>query len=215
MSRKKRKRGKKMPYNFIYDITQLSQGLFNKIFEVSCNLGLHNLMGNNAKKLVRMFKIDEITGLHFSEAITLVQDILDVQTANRMQREEFEKAQRKAILIPHCARAYMDRRCMADFDPKVPSYKCNGCNKDCMVNRATEIGKSMNYDVYVIPGGSCAEKILRENGYQGVVGVACGNELKLAVGLLKKMGIAGQGVFLTKNGCANTKLNISNLEKVL
>ena len=80
---------------------------------------------------------------------------------------------------------------------------------------AGALGKIKNYDVYVIPGGSCAEKILRSKNYKGVVGIACGSELKMALELLKKLEIHGQGVILTKNGCANTKLDLESLEKIL
>ena len=204
-----------MPYSFIYDLTRISQGVFEKLIDAAYSVGLHKLIGQNAKKLVKIFKIDEATGLNLAEAITLVEDLIEVQVANKLEREKFEKAHRKALLIPHCARASMDRSCMADFDPNVPTYKCQKCNAECTVNKATSLGEKKGYDVYVIPGGSCAEKILRGNKYEGVVGVACGQELKMSIGLLKKLNIAGQGVFLTKNGCANTNLNLENLQKIL
>ena len=204
-----------MPYNFIYDLTRLSQNLFFHMLDVACNIGLHRFIGLNAKRIVKIFKIDEATGLNFSDAIALVEDLIEVQLANKVQREKFEKAQRKALLVPHCARAFMDRKCMADFEPNVPTYKCKSCNSKCVVNKATAMGRKKGYDVYVIPGGSCAEKILKDHKYEGVIGVACGNELKMAIGLLKKLGIAGQGVFLTKNGCSNTNLNLDSLQRVL
>lgn len=185
------------------------------MLEGACNIGLHKFVGLNAKRIVKLLRIDEATGLNFSEAIALVEDLIEVQVANKVERERFEKAQHNALLVPHCARAYMDRRCMADFVPQVPTYKCNNCNSDCIVNKATILGKKKGYEVYVIPGGSCAEKILRDNKYEGVVGVACGNELKMAISLLKKLGIAGQGVFLTKNGCSNTHLDLDSLRRVL
>jgi len=204
-----------MPYSFIYDLTKISQGVFNQLFDLTFNLGVHKFVGLNAKKLVKLFKIDQATGLNFTDAITLVEDLIDIQVANRNQRKKFEKANRKVILLPHCLRAYMDRRCMAEFIPSVPTYKCNQCTNDCIINQATILAKKKGYDVYVIPGGSCSEKILRENKYEGVLGVACGMELKLSVNLLSKLGIAGQGIFLTKNGCANTNLNLESLEKVM
>ena len=172
-------------------------------------------MGLNAKRLVKLFKIDQATGLNFSDAITLIEDIIEVQLANKHQRKNFKKAKRKALLLPHCTRTYMDRRCMADFIPEIPTYKCNGCTQECSVNKATKLGQKKGYDVFVIPGGSCAEKILKDEKYQGVLGVACGMELKMSVGLLNKLGIAGQGVFLTKNGCSNTNLNLESLERVM
>jgi hypothetical protein len=196
-------------------LTRLSQSAVKQLLETVCETGVTKLFSNNAKKLVKIFKLDQITGLNLSEAITLVEDFIEVQNANNLQRKRFEKAENKALLIPHCARAHMDRQCMADFNPEIPSYTCKGCREDCLVNQVVRVGKKKGYEVYVIPGGSCAEKILRNKEYNGVVGIACGSELKMALGLLKKLDIPGQGVILTKNGCANTKLNLENLKRVL
>ena len=204
-----------MPYSFIYDLNKVSQNTVNQLLETAYKTGVTKLLSTNAKKLVKIFKLDQLTGLNLTEAITLVEDFIEVQNANNLQREEFEKAESKALLIPHCARSHMDRQCLADFDPEIPSYNCKGCSDDCIVNNVVKLGKEKGYDVYVIPGGSCAEKILRDKKYKAVVGIACGSELKLALGLLKKMDIPGQGVMLTKNGCANTKLDLDYLKKVL
>ena len=204
-----------MPYSFSYDLTKLSQNAVKQLLETVCETGITKLFSRKAKKLVKIFKLDQITGLNLAEAITLVEDFLEVQNANNLQRERFEKAEKKALLIPHCARSHMDRQCMADFNPEIPSYTCKGCQEDCLVNKVVKLGKEKGYDVYVIPGGSCAEKILRDKKYNGVVGIACGSELKMALGLLKKLDISGQGVILTKNGCANTKLNLESLKQVL
>jgi hypothetical protein len=204
-----------LPYSFSYDLTQLSQSAVKQLLETACETGLTKLFSSNAKKLVKIFKLDQITGLNLAEAITLVEDFLEVKNANNLQRERFEKAEKKALLIPHCARSHMDRQCMADFNPEIPSYTCNGCQEDCLVNKVVKLGKEKGYDVYVIPGGSCAEKILRDKKYNGVVGIACGSELKMALGLLQKLDISGQGVILTKNGCANTKLDLESLKQVL
>lgn len=109
----------------------------------------------------------------------------------------------------------MDNRCQAQFDAKVPSYYCAHCSPDCLVNRATKLAEKRGYDVYVLPGGSCILKILQKNGYEGVVGVACCEELKLAVKYLKNSGVAGQGIPLIRNGCANTEFSIESLERIL
>jgi hypothetical protein len=209
------KGGVQLPYSFSYDLTRLSQNAAKQLLETACETGVTKLLSNNAKRLVKIFKLDQITGLNLAEAITLVEDFIEVQNANNVQRGKFEKAENKALLIPHCARSHMDRQCMADFNPEIPSYTCNCCQEDCLVNKVVKLGKEKGYDVYVIPGGSCAEKILRDKKYNGVVGIACGSELKMALGLLKKLDIPGQGVILTKNGCANTKLNLESLKQVL
>lgn len=204
-----------MPYSFIYDLTRISQGVWKQLLESAYGARIHKLLGSQAKRLVKVFKIDKATGLNLVDAITLVEDLIEVQVANKIQRDKFENAQRKALLLPHCARSRMDKQCMADFKADIPTYDCKGCRDDCLINKASASAKAKGYDVYVIPGGSCAEKILKDNKYDGVIGVACGMELKMGIGLMKKMGIAGQGVFLTKNGCSNTSLNLQSLTRIL
>ncbi len=204
-----------MPYSFMYDLTRLSKSVFRQIFESAYEAKVHTLLGTQAKRFVETFKIDQATGLNLAEAVELIEDIVEVQLANMLQRDDFENAQRKALLLPHCARSRMDKHCMADFDATIPSYKCQNCREDCPTSKAVRLGEEKGYDVYIIPGGACAEKILKDRAYGGVVGVACGAELKMALGLLDKLGIAGQGVFLTRNGCANTSVSLENLKKVL
>lgn len=204
-----------VPYSFIYDLTRISQGGLKLLFESAYEAGLHRFLGSQAKRLVKVFKIDEATGLNLVDAITLVEDLIEVQAANKIQRDKFEKAERKALLLPHCARARMDKQCMADFKADVPTYVCKNCRDNCLINKATALGKAKGYDTYVIPGGACAEKLLKDGKYDGVVGVACGMELKMALGLLKKLGIPGQGIFLTKNGCSNTSINLRHLASIL
>jgi len=144
-----------------------------------------------------------------------VEDLIDVHMQNVSERENFMKTRKRALFLPHCARKYMDSRCQAKFNPDLPSYKCAHCSPDCLVNRATTLGESKGYDVYILPGGSCVPEILKKNKYEGVVGVACSQELKLGGEYLKHMGLAGQAVPLLKNGCAKTTFSIGNLEKTL
>jgi hypothetical protein len=204
-----------LPYSFIYDLTRLSQGVVKQILESAYKAKLHKLLGGNAKKLVKAFKIDEATGLNLADAITLVEDLVEVQVANALQRKEFEKAKHKALFLPHCARSSMDRRCMADFDSRIPTFVCRACRDNCQINKATKLGKAKGYNVFVLSGGACAEKILKDGKYEGVVGVACGMELKMGLGPLKKLAIPGQGVILTKNGCVDTNLDLHSLESIL
>lgn len=208
-------RVKTVPYSFIYDLTHIPQGGLKKLFALTYKARLHKLLGGHAKRLVKAFKIDEATGLNLVDAIALIEDLIEVQVANKIQRDKFEKAQRRALLLPHCARSRMDKQCMADFKADVPTYDCKSCRASCLINKATALGKAKGYDVYVIPGGACAERILKDKKYDGVVGVACGMELKMGLGLMKKLGIPGQGIFLTKNGCSNTSLNLQNLARIL
>ena len=83
------------------------------------------------------------------------------------------------------------------------------------MNQATLAGERKGYDVYVLPGGSCIHHILQRGHYEALVGVACGEEIKLAEGLLDKTGLPGQNVPLIRNGCANTTFNLQALKEIL
>jgi hypothetical protein len=165
--------------------------------------------------LIKKFKIQEATGLNLSDAVLLLQDLIDLQARNLFEREKFVQTRKRALFLPHCSRKYMDNHCKAVFDPNIPSYVCAHCSPDCLINRAVSIAEKKGYDVYVLPGGSCISKILKAKNYEGVVGVACGEEIRMSGEILNAMNIAGQAVPLIKNGCANTAFNIDTLSRIL
>ena len=204
-----------MPYTFNFDLTKVSSGFFTEIVKIVDRKRLHRKMGKSFRGLVKKFRLDEITGLNISDAVSLVEDFVDIQIKNIVNRERFSKAKKRALFLPHCSRKYMDNRCKAKFDPNVPSYFCQHCSEDCLIHQATLLGEKRGYDVYILPGGSCVTKILEKGGYEAVVGVACGEEIKLADKILEKLNLPGQAVPLIKNGCAYTKFNISMLKNIL
>lgn len=204
-----------MPYLFNFDLTRVSRSLFMEVARIAHRRELHKKMGELTRRLITRFKIQELTGLDLSEAVQLIEDFIEIQIGNIMCKDEFSKAERKALLLPHCSRKYMDGRCKAVFNPEVPSYYCSHCSEDCLIHQATLLGEKYGYDVYILPGGSCVEKVLLRGGYEAVVGVACGMEVRLAQKLLKKIGIPSQSIPLIKNGCANTKFNIESLTRAL
>jgi len=67
----------------------------------------------------------------------------------------------------------------------------------------------------VLPGASCVRKIFQKKHYEGVVGVACTDELKLASTILEQHKIPVQGIPLIKNGCSETRFNFEILEQIL
>ena len=176
---------------------------------------MHKTLLNTLQDIIKNFRIQEATGLNLSDAVVLLQDFIDLQAVNLMERRKFLKSQKRVLLLPHCSRKYMDSRCKAVFDASIPSYTCAHCSMDCLVNKAESYAKKKGYDVYVVPGGSCILKILKENPYEGVVGVACGEEVKMGVAALENMDVGVQVIPLIKNGCANTAFNMKTLVNVL
>jgi hypothetical protein len=206
-----------MPYQFTFDLSKVPRFFFTELARISYERGMHKTLLHTVQDIIKRFKIQEATGLNLSDAVVLLQDLIDVQAVNLLKRRKFLQAEKRAVFLPHCSRKYMDNRCKAYFDASIPSYTCAHCSKDCLVNRAESLAKKKGYDVYVVPGGSCIPKILKANQYEGVVGVACAEEIKMSVGALSNMSldVAEQAIPLIKNGCANTAFNMETLAKVL
>jgi uncharacterized protein len=204
-----------MPYKFTFDLSKVPRFFFTELATVSYQKGMHKTLLNTLMDMINRFKIQEATGLNLSDAVVLIQDLIDLQAVNMMERKKFLETKRRALFLPHCSRKYMDGRCKANFNPDVPTYTCAHCSPDCLVNQATNQAVQKGYDVYILPGGSCIPKILGKAQYEGVVGVACGEETKMLNPLLGTMNVAGQAIPLIKNGCANTVFNIETLIKTL
>ena len=204
-----------MPYGFSFDLSKISKSFFRELARASKEKELHKRIGTRARHLAEKFHLSEMTGLDVPDALQLVEDLVDVYVRNASERERFEKTKNRALFLPHCSRKYMDNRCQATFNPEIPSYKCGHCSTDCQINKATKMGEGKGYDVFVVPGGSCIPQILKKYHYEGLVGVACGEELKLGGVSLDKTGLTGQAIPLIRNGCSNTSFSLQSLEKTL
>ncbi|HSV50160.1 MAG TPA: DUF116 domain-containing protein [Candidatus Acidoferrales bacterium] len=176
---------------------------------------MHKSFLNTANELIIKFRIQEATGLNLSDAVVLLEDLLDLQAINLTERSKFLETKKRALFLPHCSRKYMDSRCRANFEPSIPTYVCQHCSEDCIVNKTEDLAKSKGYDVFIVPGGSCIPKILKNCSYEGIVGVACGEEMKMMGHMLASMDVRGQAIPLIKNGCANTVFNMDTVVKTL
>jgi uncharacterized protein len=203
-----------MPYRFTFDISEVSQHFFIELAIIGNQMGIQKVFSKTLQALIEKFRIQEVSGLDIQDAVVLIQDLLQMQTLNLVQKQKFQKTTKRALLLPHCCRKYMDTRCQAVFESSLPSYVCAHCSPDCCVNKADHIAKEKGYDVYVLSGGSCLPNILKQK-YEGVVGVACGAEVMMSGEKLTSMGVAWQSVSLLKNGCANTFFNMETLTKTL
>jgi hypothetical protein len=204
-----------LAYSFNFDLSKLSQSFFADLAKFSERRKVHKKMGGAAQTLIQKFKVDRMTGLPVSDSVMVIEDLIDAHVRNVATRDDFLKTNNRALLLPHCARKYMDSRCKADFRPEVASYSCRGCSPDCLVNKATVMAKSKGYDVYVLPGGSGIRKALTSKPYDGVVGVACTEEIKLGFRLLDGTGLKSQAVPLIKNGCSGTMFSMETLSATL
>lgn len=204
-----------MPYKFSFDLSRIPKTFFRELANITNEKGLHKKLGGQARHLAEKFRIKEITGMEISDALMLVEDLVDIYVRNISETQKFHKTKKRALLLPHCARKYMDNHCQANFNAKIPSYSCGHCSEDCLINQATKLAEKNGYDVFVIPGSSCVPQILKKNGYEGIIGVACSHELKMGDEYLQLLGLSGQAIPLTKNGCANTKFSMETLKRII
>ncbi len=204
-----------MPYKFTFDLSPVPRFFFTEIARISYQKGMHKSLLKTLQEIIRTFKIQEATGLNLSDAVVVIQDLIDLQAINLIERKKFLTTKKRALLLPHCSRKYMDGRCKAVFDDTIPSYVCAHCSPDCLVNKACSLAATKGYDVYVLPGGSCVAKIFKKGRYEGIVGVACGEEIRISKEFLQETGVAGQAIPLIKNGCSNTVFNMETLVKTL
>ena len=204
-----------MSYNFTFDLSQLSQALFKEISKFSMKERVHEKISNIARKLVKKFNVEKIIGLSLCDSITLIEDLINIQIKNNVFKRYFIKSKRRALFLPHCCRKYMDSKCKANFNSETSSYICNHCSNDCVINQATKLAKKENYDVYILAGSSCVRKILEKNEYEGIIGVACTEELRYATKIFDRCEITPQGVPLIKNGCSGTLFNFETLKQII
>ena len=204
-----------MPYKFTFDISKKKYRFFTEIMIVGYQKGISKIFFKNLRGIIRKLRLQEATGFNLENNIMIIQDLVDMNYLNLVQRKKFLKTKNRALFLPHCSRKYMDNRCKAIFEASLPSYVCAHCSPDCGVNKADHAAKEKGYDIYVLPGGSCIPKILKTRHYKGIVGVACAEEAKMSGELLTSMGVALQYVPLLKNGCASTVFKIETLIKTL
>ncbi len=204
-----------MAYKFTFDLTKVSQSFFREIAKTAESTNLNRKISHAVLSVINKFKIHEITGLDVQNIVEVVTDLVDIQIKNVTNRPGFVKGKKKVLFLPQCLREKTHGSCKASFKSEIPSYFCNSCSSDCLVNQATNIGKQKGYDVYIIAGGSCIARIVEQNEYDAVIGVACPPEVKLGGSYMEKLKIPWQGIPLTKNGCVFTKFNIESLQKII
>ncbi|UCG45633.1 MAG: DUF116 domain-containing protein [Candidatus Bathyarchaeota archaeon] len=137
---------------------------------------------------------------------------LYIDTKNNASRKRFAATpySDRVLLLPQCLRS---RECQAQLSEY--GYKCQQCRK-CGIPDITSQAKQLGYkDVFIMPGGSVAVKILQKEKPKACLGVSCLKELVLGSFVCERLGVAGQGVPLLRDGCVETAVNWIKVNKVL
>ncbi|WP_298536213.1 DUF116 domain-containing protein [uncultured Methanobrevibacter sp.] len=132
-------------------------------------------------------------------------DHIGIEVRNKVNKNKFDKIppEDKIIVLPHCLRS---AHCEASL--KETGVLCTHCGK-CAIGVIKEKAEPMGYRVFIVPGSSFVKKIIQQNKFKSVVGVACHVDLNQTMMALSDF--APQGVLLSTSGCFETKVDVSKV----
>ena len=150
------------------------------------------------KSIAKLLKLDE----------HLIDDIA-IKVRDEINKEKFKSipAEKTLIFLPHCLR---HRDCPATLQKD--GLNCTECGL-CSIGAIKKKANPKGYKLYIVPGSSFVKKIVVENKFEAVIGVACHEDLNQMMMLLSDF--YPQGVLLEKTGCFETKVNVKKVfEKI-
>lgn len=142
---------------------------------------------------------------------TKVLDLFLVDTANALMADAFARAGPSRILVgPQCLRA---GECKARLDPQ-EGYVCVRCGR-CAFAELSRTAEDAGFKLFIVPGDRFAVRLARRYAADAALGIACPCELGLALLLGRKMGVASQGVTLSRDGCFETEVDVERVKEVM
>ena len=157
-----------------------------------------DLLYSPFKTISRLLKLDE----------HLIDDIA-IKVRDEINKEKFKEvpADKTLIFLPHCLR---HKDCPATLQKE--GLNCTECGL-CSIGVIKKKSEPLGYKLYIVPGSSFVKKIVMENKFKAVIGVACHEDLNQMMMLLSDF--CPQGVLLEKTGCFETKVNVKKVfEKI-
>jgi len=162
-------------------------------------VGLHSSVSDIANRIVKDIGVmDEKWGRYTT-----------IELYNGMNRDFYRAVPKKdrIVFLPHCLRNIKECKMPIDED----GYHCLKCGK-CIIGTIVKECEKNGMRYFIVGGGSQVINIVNRHKPKAVLGVACFNELQMAI---EKLGggshFPGQGVMLKKDGCVNTEVDLSEV----
>ncbi|WP_295603983.1 DUF116 domain-containing protein [uncultured Methanobrevibacter sp.] len=166
----------------------------NKIRFPRFLLYIVDLLYSPLKTIAHFLKLDD----------NLIDDIA-IRVRNDLNKEQYNRipAEKTLIFLPHCLR---HKDCPATLQKE--GLNCTECGL-CSIGVIKKKAEPLGYKMYIVPGSSFVKKIVMENKFQTVLGVACHEDLNQMMMLLSDF--YPQGVLLERTGCFETKVNVKKV----
>jgi len=132
---------------------------------------------------------------------------------NAQYAESFARVpfQRRVILLPQCLRA--SAKCAAK--ERGVLYECALCGA-CGIPDIIRAAEKLGYmGVYILKGGRAVQQLIDELDPGAVAGVACSYEGFIGIMECERRGVPVQFMPLTRDGCADTEVDIDGLKAFL
>lgn len=93
-----------MPYEFTFDLSSIPRFFFAEVTRIGYERDMHKKIGKTIQEIIKKFRIQEATGLNLTEAVMVLQDLVDVQARNLIEMRKFIRTEKRALFLPHCSR---------------------------------------------------------------------------------------------------------------
>jgi len=128
-------------------------------------------------------------------------NMMEIELTNRINRQDFSRAEFRMALIPHCLRDYHDHCRMIPGDVEAV---CDHCKEECFVHQASRLMESCGIRSYIsvsMDHDELFENLKAVHPGMGVLGIACIPELVQGMRLCRKLDIPAVGIPLDVNRC--------------
>ncbi|MDY6865705.1 MAG: DUF116 domain-containing protein [Halobacteriota archaeon] len=142
-------------------------------------------------------------------------ELLEIEFHNSIERERFEMSSplKRLLILPHC----MKRASSCKGNYSESGFNCVYCDKSCPTFRLKTFAEVLGYRVLIAPGTNILKKYLDAKTPEGIVYVACYEELVSGLNLIrsKRPEIPVLVKALSKTGCSNTSVDVDKVKNVL
>lgn len=135
------------------------------------------------------------------------------ETKNSQHAESFARVpfSRRILLLPQCLRS--SGNCQAQ--ERGVFYECVCCGA-CGIPGIIEMADELGYmGVYILKGGRAVERLIKDLDPGAVAGVACNYEGFIGIMECERRGIPVRFVRLSRDGCADTEVDLEGLRRQL
>lgn len=132
----------------------------------------------------------------------------NIEIQNNLYKEFFINVPKneRFVFVPHCLRDV--KNCIAEVDEE--GYHCRKCGR-CAISKIWTEAEKNNQRIFMTGGGSQVINLIKKHQPKAVIGVACFNEIQMALEKLKGSNIPLQAVMLRKSGCVNTLVDLDDV----